>query len=103
MATVLGPCEQIITLLTFANVDLMDLVPSSWDGLGPMPPVYNACCNLLAFIITELIPCLGQLIVFIPMLPQLPLSLWQIDLRLSTLLIRLTLLIPYVIPVVGVL
>jgi len=101
MATVGGPCNTIITLLIGANGHLTGLLPGSWDGHGPMPPTYNDCVNILVVIITVLIPCLGQLVIFITVVPQLVLLFLQIDLCLCTLLSSINLLLINVIVVVG--
>lgn len=101
MATIVDPCDNIITLLTNANGQLAGLTPGSWDGHGPMPPVYNDCVNILVEIITVLITCLGQLVVFISNVPQLVLCLLQIDFRVSALLITINFLLFGVVPAVG--
>ena len=96
-----GPCNHIITLLSNANANLAGLVPGSWDGHGPIPPVYISCCNVLVFLITVLIPCLSQLVVFITVIPQLLVLLVQIDIWLSMLLSTLGFIIPPIIPIVS--
>jgi len=100
-ATIGGPCNSIITLLTGANGQFNGLSPGSWNGQGTMPPSYNNCVNILVVIITLLIPCFGQLFVFISLVPQLLGLFVQLDLALYTLLFSIDFLLFGVIALVG--
>ena len=101
MATVGGPCNTIIALLSDASGQIAGLPVGSWDGHGTMPPTYRDCTNALVLIIVVLIPCLGRLVIFISVVPQLVLSLIQIDFCLSTLLICINQVLIDVIITVG--
>lgn len=101
MATIGGPCNTIITLLSGANLGLTGLPLGSWNGQGTMPPTYNDCVTIIVIIITLLVPCLGQLVVFISVIPQLVLLLLQIDLCLCVLLTSIKLVLINVIVTVS--
>ena len=66
-----------------------------------MPPVYNNCVNILVAILTVLITCLGQLVAYISVVPQLLLLLIQIDLCLCALLTTINSLLFGVVLIVG--
>ena len=101
LATIQGPCNDIITYIETATLGLTGLLPGSWNGQGSMPPSYTNCVNILVVIIELLTPCLGQLLVFTTVIPEILVLLVSIDLALSTLLTTVSLLLIEVVIVVG--
>jgi len=101
LATIQGPCNDIITFINVAAGGLTGLVPGEWNGQGTMPPSYTDCVTIIVVIIELLTRCLGGILPFIPAIPEILVILSSIEVALCSLLIIVDFLLIEVVIVVG--